>query len=185
MPELAARTHEREVKANKFPGVPKFTGSDKITVAHISRVADLKAKLTVGNIVYLAYFGHSWNNEGNGVLLIGEASAPDTNLTNIPGANNTAVSTLPANMFRSDGQVRLFGCRGGYGTNSIGEQMAFQLRIPVYAYDNPGGSLFTTDSTLGHGKRSVKSSDITASIPNSPASLWLVPANGTPNFRSF
>jgi hypothetical protein len=185
MPELAARTHEREVKANAFPGVPRFTSADRMTVAHISTVADLKAKL-VGNISYLAYFGHSWNTDtGSGALFIGDASAPDTNLSNAPGANNTAASTLPANKFRSDGQVRLFGCRGGYGSNSIGEQMASQLRIPVYAYDNPGGSLFTTDSTLGHGGRSVTQADINAKIPASPANLWLVPANGTPNFRKF
>ena len=40
------------------------------------------------------------------------------------------------------------------------------MRVPVFAYLNPGGSLFTTDSGLGHGARGVTQADITFAIPN-------------------
>jgi hypothetical protein len=63
--------------------------------------------------------------------------------------------------------------------------MAAHLHLPVYGYSNQGGSLFTTDVKLGHGQRAVTQADALASTPNSPPSLWLIPADGTPSFKSF
>ena len=119
--QLAAQTHEREVKANVFPGVPSFRKDvDKLVVTHISTVTALVNQLAVANVIYLAYFGHSWNTDiGPGVLYIGQNATPDTNLSNRQGnSSNTPVNVIPANYFRSDAQVRLFGCRGGYGMRS-------------------------------------------------------------------
>jgi hypothetical protein len=185
MPRFAAETHKREVGFNQFPGVPAFTAVDVLTIAHISTVSQLVVELQVGNIIYLAYFGHSNNNGNLGVLLIGEDNAPDTNLSNVIHPNCTPVNVLPPSKFRTDGQVRLFGCRGAYDGNSIAEQMAVHLHLPVYGYENNGGAIFTTDVTLGHGQRKVTQADLEATTPNSPANLWLVPANGQPSFVSF
>jgi hypothetical protein len=199
LPELAARTHEREVRANTFPGVPRFTAADRITTTHISTVSALITQVAVGNVVYLAYFGHSGpiRGVGPGALFIGEGASPGSNLTNRGNSNDASPTTIPATHFRSDGQVRLFGCRGGFGNDPIAQQMADQLRIPVFAYTNSGGSLFTTDATLGHGGRAVTDADICRRrdasghcveqliVPENAPNVWLIPINGTPTFRQF
>ena len=189
--EIAAHTHEREVRANAFPGVPHFGSSDHLTVAAVSNVPGLISQLGVANVVYFAYFGHSGPTNGGsgpGALFIGSLATSGSNLS-IRGEPQDSPSTdIPAPLFRSDGQVRIFGCRGGYGPDPIAQQMKDQLRIPVYAYTNSGGSLFTTDATLGHGGRSVTAADISFSFPttmNNSTNLWLVPINGTPTFHRF
>lgn len=63
--------------------------------------------------------------------------------------------------------------------------MADQLRIAVYAYTNNGGSLFTTDPALGHGRRAVKKADIDTPPARNSTSVWLVPINGSPTFGRF
>jgi hypothetical protein len=119
LPELAARTHEREIRAKTAAGVPSFSPADAITTAHISTVTDLVTRLNVGNVVYLAYFGHSWNENGSaGALFIGQNHAVDSNLTvgvDPPGdiRTCTAPSGLPKASFRPSAVLRLFGCRGG------------------------------------------------------------------------
>lgn len=185
--ELAALTHEREVQNGTFPGVPRFIkGRDKIIRRHISTASDLASAVSsLKSIAYLSYFGHSWSQiDTPGALLIGEADAAGTNLTHAPGANNTPPTIISAVTFRADGQVRLFGCRGGYGRDSIARQLADQLRIPVYAYTNAGGSLFTADSRLGYGLRTTTQADIDAKLPRK-GDVWLIPANGKPTFGRF
>jgi len=187
--EIAARTHEREVRSNTFPGVPRFNSTDGLVVTHISDVLGLIAQLRVANVVYLAYFGHSGPTRGGpGALFIGETAAAGSNLTIRGNSQGAPATDIPATLFRSDGQVRLFGCRGGFGTDPIARQMADQLRIPVYAYTDSGGSLFTTDATLGHSGRGVTQADIKFKFPssiNNSTNVWLVPINGTPNFQRF
>ena len=181
---LAARTHERQVRANSYPGLPEFLPTDRIVTAHAGSVTELRRLMAMGNIVYLAYFGHSLN-EGAGALLLGQASAPDTNLTNSPGRNNTPLAALRVSDLRADAQVRLFGCRGAWGQWSIAEQMADYLHVPVYGYANDGGSIGTMDSRLGHGMRPSTRADIAAVIPGNASDVWMVPSEGTPRFREF
>ena len=182
--KMSAKTHEKEVRSRLFPKIPAFTAKDTIGLHHISTVSDLITKLDVGEIVYLAYFGHGWNG-GIGSLYIGEANAPDTNLSNGGGENNTSVTNLPKDKFRSDAQVRLFSCRGGYGTDSIAKQLSNHLGVTIYAYNNSGGSLFTQDKKLGYGQRAVKKSDIEFTAFDKLKDTWLIPINGTPNFVAF
>lgn len=182
--QMAARTHERQVRANVFPGIPHFRPTDRIVTAHAGTVTELRKLMSMGNIVYMAYFGHSLN-EGAGALLLGQASAPDTNLTNSPGRNNTPLTALRVADLRSDAQIRLFGCRGAWGHWSIAEQMADYLRVPVYGYANDGGSIGTIDPRLGHGLRKATREDVAAFIPADARDVWLVPSDGTPRFREF
>jgi hypothetical protein len=186
--ELAANTHAQEIKKGSFPGnIPLFKKDvDVMTVQHISTVMELVSAVNVGNIVYLAYFGHSWGlDNASGVMYIGETASPGSNLTITGGANNRPSTDIPAAKFRTDAQVRLFGCRGRFGSDPIARQLADQLRITVYGYSNSGGSLFTTNMTLGHGGRSVKQLDIDTRPPANAKSVWLIPINGTPTFSSF
>jgi hypothetical protein len=190
--QLTANTHSREIQANAFPGnIPAFVaGTDIMTVTHISTVAALVSAVGVGNVLYLAYFGHSGpiggqNGPGPGALFIGETASPGSNLTIRGNANDRPPTDIPANKFRADAQVRLFGCRGGFGPDPIARQMADQLRIPVYGYTNSGGSLFTTDSTLGHGGRAVRQTDINTPPPANATNVWLIPINGSPTFTRF
>ncbi|HEY6946595.1 MAG TPA: hypothetical protein VI431_15760 [Candidatus Acidoferrum sp.] len=190
LPELAARTHEREIRAKKAPGVPAFGPADIITVTHVSTVADLIAALNVNNVIYLAYFGHSWNEAGSvGALFIGENHAADSNLTtgqDPPGELQTCTSpnTLPAGAFRPDASVRLFSCRGSFGTDSAAEQIAKHLKRQVFGFDNSGGSIFTNDPKLGHGLRSATAADLKAAVL-AGKDVWMVPSDGTPHFKSF
>lgn len=153
-------------------------------MAHISSVSDLRAQVGIGNIVYLACFRHSWN-ETIGALLIGQEDAPDTNLTNAAGPNNVPVASLPAPGFRLDGQIRLFGCSGAYGTNSIAQQLAEYPHLPVYGFSNFGGSIGTMDPDLGHGARSATEADVNATIPGAAQDVWMVPSDGTPTFLKY
>jgi hypothetical protein len=193
--EFAAQTHERQVRAGKFPGVPSFRAQDAIKTVHVSTVQEFINVLKVGNIVYLAYFGHSYGSitirQGStkvvhevGILYIGDAPTPDTNLSHFEHPNNTAPTAIPANLFRKDGQVRLFGCQGGYGKDPIAQQMTDQIRIPVYGYSNKGGSIFTDDPKLGHGLRSVTEKDRKKSS-NYKKDVWLIPLDGKPTFKGF
>jgi hypothetical protein len=192
LPELAARTHESEIRANKAPGVPAFTAIDNITVSHVSTVSELIAKLNVGNVIYWAYFGHSWNENGSvGALFIGQNHAADTNLTvgqDPAGQIQTCTSpaTLPKSAFRSGAVVRLFGCRGAFGADSVAEQISKALgaTVTVFGFDNSGGSIFTNDEKLGHGLRAATGKDLKAGVSaNKP--IWMVPSDGTPHFRAF
>jgi hypothetical protein len=190
LPELAAKTHEREIRANTAPDVPKFSAIDTITTEHVSRVSDLVRLLGAGNIVYLTYFGHSWNENGAlGALFIGQDHAADTNLTEGKGPPDqiqtcTSPATLPATAFRPNASIRLFGCRGAFGTNSAAEQIARSLKRPVFGFDNSGGSIFTNDVRLGHGQRAATAADMSASVAAGKA-VWMVPSDGTPHFRQF
>jgi hypothetical protein len=189
---LAAQTHLKELKANTPPaaGIPATLPSDTITVSIIHTVSDLVSKLSAGNVFYLAYFGHSWNDTGHvGALDIGQEHVADSNLTtgvNTPGdvAANTAPSALPKSAFLPNAIIFLFGCRCAWGTGSIAEQIHTQLGLTVFGYDNSGGSIFTKDKTLGHGGRAVTQADQSAKNI-SGGDVWMVPWDGTPHFKSF
>jgi len=59
---LAAETHVDEIKKNKFPGVPHFDEkkSHIYPPIHVNTVQAFAASVTRGDVLYLAYFGHSW-----------------------------------------------------------------------------------------------------------------------------
>jgi peptidoglycan hydrolase-like protein with peptidoglycan-binding domain len=183
---MAASTHVTEISTRTFPNVPQPSTNFKITdpAIHISTVSDLASAISIGNIAYLAYFGHSWNS-GIGSLYIGGADAPDTNLSNGGGVNDTPVSRLSKGLFRSDAQIRLFGCQGGFGSNSIAQHLATELNVQVFAYANSGGSLFTHDRELGQGRRAVTKADISFNKFEKTKPTWLIPINGRALFTEF
>lgn len=190
LPKRAAETHRDEVISNQFENLEKTPvfrrGTDNMTFGHVSTVSQLIDKLAVGDVLYLAFFGHGWNeNDGRGgALYVGSASTRDTNLSNRPGATNSPVSRIPAARFVAEGaQVRLFACRSGYGSGSIAQHLASHLRVPVFGYDNPNGALFTNDLDVGHGLREYSRSSKKQVIPSDP--LWLVPNDGSPRFKKF
>jgi hypothetical protein len=147
-------------------------------------------QLSAGNVVYLAYFGHSWAEDGSaGALFIGQDHAADTNLTegqDPPGQIQTCTSpaVLPKASFRTNAVIRLFGCRGAFGTNSVAQQIANKLSLPVFGFDNSGGSIFTNDDKLGHGLRAATAADSSATV-SAGKPIWMVPSDGTPHFRQF
>jgi hypothetical protein len=211
---ISAETHVREIRAHSFPDVPELSGSNT-ELYHISSVPELVADIDAGNVAYLAYFGHSWAADaeyftilgyrifrisaGWGRLYIGERAVPGSNLGETRTATTAAVADLPQGKFAGPrnlsgvsggiitrkAQIRLFGCRGGYGSNPMAALLANHLKVEVYGYDNSGGSLFTQDPRLGHGQRAVTQSDINFSAFNDRADTWLVPANGMPRFKKF
>jgi len=211
---MSAETHIREIRAHSFPDVPALSGSNT-ELYHISSVPELVADIDAGNVAYLAYFGHSWTTDdqyftilgrrifristGASYLFIGERAVPGSNLGGTRNPTTAAVADLPQGKFSrpsnvsgpSGGinvrkaQIRLFGCRGGYGSHPMAELLANHLKVEVYGYDNYGGSLFTQDPILGHGQRAVMQSDINFSAYNDRADTWLVPANGKPRFKKF
>lgn len=181
---MSAATHEKELRSKLFLNVPAFETGDAVKIVEVSRGAAFIEALSIGNIAYLAYFGHSWN-DGVGALYLHGADAPDTNLSNAGGVNDTAITKIPKENFRADAQIRLFGCQGAFGTNSAAEQFANHLKLKVYGYSNSGGSLFTQDKTLGHGKRAVKKADTEFKKFKKTSDTWLIPINGTPTFREF
>jgi hypothetical protein len=180
LPEWAAKTHEKEVTNGTFEGVPGLSGAT-LKVSHVSTVSDLVKAINTGKTAYLAYFGHSWTQ----ALYIGGANARDTNLSNSGGLNDTKVWTLPKSSFSDDAQIRLFGCAAGHGANPIAEQIAMHTGVVTYAYESPGGSLFTQDKKLGHGKRQPTQADINFNSYKKTADTWLVPANGSRLFKKF
>lgn len=190
LPRRAAETHRDEVTDNTFANLeptPVFRkGTDTMVFGHVGTVTAMIDKIMVGNVVYLAFFGHGWNaGDGKGgALFVGDGSGPDTNLSNRPGATNTGVSTIPPGKFVASGaQVRLFACRSGFGSGSIAAHLAAHLQVPVFGYDNPNGSVFTNDPDVGHGTREYsKSAKKTVSPGNT---LWLVPNDGSPRFKKF
>jgi len=212
--EMSAKTHEREIRARTFPGVPELSGSN-VELYHVSSVPELVADIDAGNVAYLAYFGHSWawddvyftifrwrifrTSEGTGKLYIGERAVPGSNLGETRNATTAAVADLPQGKFSrptnlsgvSGGintrkaQIRLFGCRGGYGSNPMAALLAHHLKVEVYGYENSGGSLFTQDPRLGRGQRAVTQSDIEFKAFNDSTDTWLVPINGVPRFKMF
>lgn len=194
--ELAARTHAREIQANRYPGAPTFRpGIDDVRVVGIHTVAGLAAAVRAGNVAYLAYFGHAGvapgrgesrstpvvNRTGPGALWIGSGTYAGANLTSRGSPSDRPATDIPRSSFTSDAQVRIFGCRAGLGRPSAAAQIANALHLPVYAYRSSGGSLFTQDPTLGHAQRDLRQGDIQAQIGNVPdmADVWLVPA-GSP-----
>jgi hypothetical protein len=178
--EWAAKTHEKEIRNGSFPGVPPL-GGVTLKVAHVSTVSDLVKAINTGKAAYLAYFGHSWTQ----ALYIGEADTADTNLSNAGSANDTKTWALPKSSFGVDAQIRLFGCAAGHGTNPIAEQIAKDTRVVTFAYESPGGSLFTQDQKLGHGLRQPTNADISFNAYKSTSDTWLVPANGSRQFKKF
>ena len=165
---LAAETHGREIEAGTFPDVPSFRrGIDEVRVVDIHNVRDLARAIEPGNVAYLAYFGHAGvargpeqaagtpvpERTGSGALWIASGSGRGANLTSRGTRSDRPVTDLDRTKFTRDAQVRLFGCRAGLGHPSIAQQLADHLRIDVYAYTSSGGSLFTTDRTLGHSER--------------------------------
>jgi hypothetical protein len=176
----AATTHKKEVAGNLFPGVP-VSGGASIEVFHISSVPDLVSDLSAGDVAYLAYFGHSWDSW----LFIGETATAGSNLSSARSATEAPVTDIPKSSFAPNAQIRLFGCRAGFGQASIASQLHSSLGLTVYGYENSGGSLFTQDSLLGHGQRAVTQADINQKNFKSTSNTWLVPINGTPKFRMF
>src|SRR5215470_939574 len=112
--EMSAKTHEREIRARTFPGVPELSGSN-VELYHISSVPELVADIDAGNIAYLAYFGHSWAWDeeyftirglrifrtfaGTGKLYINERPVPGGNLGETRTAKDAAVADLPQGKF--------------------------------------------------------------------------------------
>lgn len=144
--QWAATTHRKEVMRDAFPGVPP-SGGATVEVFHVRSVPDLVRAMSTGNIAYLAYFGHSWDS----YLFIGQAATAGSNLGPTPAPTVAPVTDLPVGKFAKNAQIRLFGCRSGYGARSIAGQLHNYLGIAVFGYENSGGSLFTQDATLGHG----------------------------------
>jgi len=179
--ELAAKTHVKEVRNNSFSSpVPKFVKDlDIITdpPQYVGTSDDFMNVIRPGNIAYLAIFCHAWPNG----LYIG----PTANLTTETGTGQFAPTSIPASYFRSDGVVRIFGCRAGIGSDPIAQHIADQLRILIYAYSNEGGAIFTQDEKLGHGKRSTTNADVQKNDFPSKGDFWLIPANGQPTFKVF
>ena len=191
LPELAAKTHAKEVEGNSFPGVPSFNPAlDKIDVVHSTDARAFVNEINNSALIigYLAYFGHSWADDETkkGLLLIGEENMPETNLgaRDPVSSNDIPVTEIKKKSFYKNAQIRLFGCRGGFGKYSVAKQIADHLGLITLGYSNSGGSLFTNDNQLGHGKRKITQSDITGK-PSGNKDLWLIPANGTPTFREF
>jgi len=212
--EMSAKTHEREIRARTFPGVPELSGSN-VELYHVSSVPELVADIDAGNVAYLAYFGHSWAWDeeyftirglrifrtfaGTGKLYINERPVPGGNLGETRTAKDAAVADLPQGKFSGPrnvsgvsggintrkAQIRLFGCRGAYGSNPMAALLATHLKVEVYGYDNTGGSIFTQDPILGRGRRAVKQSDIDFKAFNDGADTWMVPINGMPRFKMF
>lgn len=178
--QWAATTHKAEVQRNAFPGVPASRGAS-IELYHISSVPDLVTDITAGDVAYLAYFGHSWDS----TLFIGQSPTAGSNLSAFRSATSAPVTDIPKSKFLSDAQIRLFGCRAGYGVAPIASQLQSQLGVAVYAYENSGGSLFTQDVSLGHGQRASTQADINQKNFKAGAGTWLVPANGVPKFKRF
>jgi hypothetical protein len=200
--ELAAQTHAREIQANRYPGVPHFRpGIDDVRVVAVRSVGDIAAAVSGGEVAYLAYFGHAGvapgsgetrdtpvvDRTGPGALWIGNGSGRGANLTSRGGASDRPATDLPRRSFTSDAQIRLFGCRAGLGHPPVAQQIANALRATVFAYRSSGGSLFTTDATLGHAQRSLTRGDITAQIGNvrDSTNVWLVPAGNPVAWQEF
>ncbi len=185
----AARTHQNEIARNRFPGQPHYHANrDKIVVAHCTDAMAFLATLddAAPKIGYLSYFGHSWSGWDWGLLYIGEEDAPATNFGSVgmPRPNDVPVTTMMRSQFYDNAQVRLFGCRCGYGEYPVALQMAAHLGVDCYGYANSGGSLFTNDISLGHGNRRTTNRDIHARI-TTRRDVWLIPANGWPVFKEF
>lgn len=125
----------------------------------------------------------SWYS-GPGILYIAQDSVAKGNLTNRGGDGDAPATDLPKSVFLPDAQVRLFGCRGGWGPGPIAQQIKNHLEIPVFAYANSGGSIYTNDKVLGHGGRAVTNADIKMKL-NSKKPIWLIPINGKPEFKEF
>ncbi|MGI9074456.1 MAG: Ig-like domain-containing protein [Bryobacteraceae bacterium] len=188
--ELAANTHEREVRSNALLSlpVPRFLPGDKTTTAPIHLVADLVAQLSVNDIIYLAYFGHGWGDDASTALNIGQDHVKDSNLTIAQDPLGiqtcTPPSVLPKPAFRPNAIARLYSCRAAFGTNPIAKQMADHLGIHVYGYPSGEGSMFTNDPTLGHGARAATQKDQSASV-SAAKDVWMVPFTGVPAFSQF
>jgi len=170
--ELAAVTHEKELRANAFAGIPSSNGA-LIKRVRCSSISAINDALEPGNIAYLAYFGHSWEQ----ALYVGERHVPEANLC--------FGDDLHKGKFAVNAQIRLFGCKAGRGANSIAEQLHQALNVVVYAYSNPGGSLFTQDRQLGHGFRAVTQADVHNHSFKAATDTWMVPSQGTATFRVF
>jgi hypothetical protein len=174
---MSAETHVREIRTHSFPDVPELSGSN-LKLYHISSVPELVADIDAGNVAYLAYFGHSWTFDdqyftilgwrifrtaGASYLYIGERAVPGSNLGGARTATTTAIADLPQGKFSGPrnvsgaaggintrkAQIRLFGCRGGYGSNPVAALLANHLKVEVYGYENFGGSLFTQGPEIG------------------------------------
>ena len=183
--EWSAATHKSEVESHQFPGGPA-SRTTSVEVAHISSVPDLVNDITQGPVEYLAYFGHSWSSPGVGSwLFIGETASAGSNLSAVRSDTEAPVTDIPKNKFVPGAQIRLFGCRAGYGPASIAAELHNDLGVTVFAYENSGGSLFTQDAALGHGQRAVTRADINLTKFETAAKTWLVPINGIPTFRRF
>lgn len=161
----AAYYHYIEIQNNKYPGIRSYDKNKHTLLPpiRISSVDDLNNLLgRHGNIMYIAYFGHSWGHYGNnyqGALYLGDANAPGTNLSNAPGGNNKPVSSLTnAIHLNPNAQIRLFGCQGGFtgypGANTYPPARQIADMVPkgvtVFGYAGAGGSAFTTKSELGY-----------------------------------
>lgn len=179
--EWAASTHKKEIMQNKFPGVPMLPNNAAVEMFHISSVPDLINDIASGEISYLAYFGHSWDS----YLFIGENPTEGSNLGAVSAQTVAPVTDIPKDKFLKNSQIRLFGCRAGFGPAPIALQLHNHLGVEVFAYENTGGSLFTQDQKLGHGERAVTQNDMNFKAFKKASNTWLVPINGTPSFRRF
>jgi hypothetical protein len=146
--------------------------NEKLKLESKLRALEEQFKLTQNDIAWYS---------GPGALYIAQGALPKGNLTSRGYIQDAPATDLPKAAFRPDAQVRLFGCRGAWAPNPIGKQIKDHLNIPVFAFANSGGSIYTHDQRLGHGKRATTAADRNAKIlPNKPT--WMVPINGTPVF---
>jgi hypothetical protein len=123
----AAETHRDEIEAGTFPfDVPKFRKDlDRSHVAHVSRVAELASSMAAfsATLHYLAIYSHMGaggdlsrelaeqgfiiSYSRTGLLFLGDASAPDTNLGKVTSARYIPVSDESKEQLRLLGQEQL------------------------------------------------------------------------------
>lgn len=144
LPMIAAMHHKKEIENNEYPNLPHYDKNkdilnDPIRINTVTELNDVLGRFN--NIKYLAYFGHSWADTYDvlvmhydrrlehtvpwGALYIGSTSDPGTNL-GVPRSrkyNDVATTSVTAltNYYNLNpkAQIRLFGCRGGFEQETI------------------------------------------------------------------
>jgi hypothetical protein len=172
----------------------KRTSVDKLNAELInakSKLPRLKADAETKRAAAVK-IGRQWHDNQNnidwyagpGALFIAQGSVPKGNLTSRGLLNDAPATDIPKKSFLPEAQVRLFGCRGGWAPNPIAKQIKDHLGVPVFAFANTGGSIYTNDKALGHGKRPVSKGDTTMKL-DSKKPIWMIPINGKPEFKKF
>lgn len=161
-------------------GKPDGYKGKSVPVGELHRVSEFaKIFTTYSNIVYFAYFGHSWvNSTKEGVLYLGDRAIKGTNVY------HSEVVSLSTQNVVSTAQFRFFGCQSSYvqgNLRPIAQLFAEQFRgREVYGWASSGGSIFTHDKNYGYtgiNKTGKNPNTVVVNTNKSPA--WLV-ANGKP-----